>query len=34
MQFELTVPRQASADVLIRLPKAWHQDFKKRLVVQ
>jgi hypothetical protein len=34
MQFDLTAPRQASADVLTRLPKVWHQDFKKRLVQQ
>lgn len=34
MQFDLTAPGQASADVLTRLPKVWHQDFKKRLVMQ
>ena len=34
MQFDLTAPRLASGDVLTRLPKAWHRDFKNRLTVQ
>jgi hypothetical protein len=34
IQFDLTAPRQATVDVLTRLPKTWHQDFKKRLALR